>query len=160
MIHRFSDVLCFTAFALNWSVLSNRHYQQTEKSFKGFHDTLYQNSARKIIDIPIPHFMIREKQSREHLKPSSSFKSRFFLHPDAAFEFLKRNKWEMPQTEAGSDVSEPCRPSAAASPENHIWQAINKEPLAVVGNLCGICCFDGTSLSGIFSNWTKQEQII
>lgn len=35
-----------------------------------------------------------------------------------------------------------------------------REPLAVVGNLCGICRFDDTSLSGIFFNWTEQKQII
>lgn len=35
-----------------------------------------------------------------------------------------------------------------------------REPLAVVGNLCDICRFDDTSLSGVFINWTEQKQII
>lgn len=111
LTHRLNYILCFSVFPLNWSVFfSNRHYQPVVDTLPG--KTACGTDCMTLCDTSRLQSVWRTIEMAD------------LSHPVC--------KWKVPHSEARSHVCEPCRPSAFASPENHIWQAINKR-----GSGCG-----------------------
>lgn len=114
LIYRFSYILYFTVFPLNWSVLLNSLYQHIVQVV---HSIWWYSLSTQCQEI------LKMKEIRCITTFRIFLRELFFFF---SFGFSRAKKTPEGCHAQMRLCNECCKPSATAAPENHIWQAIYK----------------------------------